>query len=85
MAKNLRTRLDALADTILGHEPTGDAAPPRTGIDPSSKRHFLALIVGTLAIMTFGIIVAIVEDGPKTTTPTPTVIATPSAVRTPSA
>jgi hypothetical protein len=78
MASNLRTRLASFVDAILGREPTGQAAPPHTGIDPASKRHFTALIVGTLVIMTFGIIVAIVEDGPNTTTATPTVVATPS-------
>ena len=78
MIANLRTRLAALTDTVLGREPTGPAAPPRPGIDPASKRHYTALIVGTLVIMLFGILVALFEDTPSSSTATPTAVTTPS-------
>jgi hypothetical protein len=71
-------RLTDFAATVLGREPAGPAAPPRTGTDPSSKRHLLALVVGTLAIMAVGLIVAFTDDGPSASTPTPTVRTTPS-------
>ncbi|HEY7034594.1 MAG TPA: hypothetical protein VH482_24870 [Thermomicrobiales bacterium] len=80
MTNDLRRRFDKILDLVLGHEPAGEVALPRTGLDPSSKRHFLALIIGTLAIMTFGITVAVVEDGPKSTSATPTAVATPSPI-----
>jgi hypothetical protein len=78
MAKPFGKRLADLAATIAGRDPAGPAAPPRPGTDPSSKRHLLALVVGTLAIMAVGLIVAFTDDGPATATPTPTVVTTPS-------
>jgi hypothetical protein len=78
MARSLGKRLTDLAATIAGREPTGPAAPPRTGTDPSSQRHLLALVVGTFAIMAVGLIVAFTDDGPSTATPTPTITSTPS-------
>ena len=78
MAKPFGKRLTDLAATVLGREPTGDAAPPRSGTDPSSKRHLLALIVGTLAIMAVGLFVAFTDDGPSQSTATPSVLITPS-------
>ena len=71
-------RLTDIAATVLGRERTGDATPPQTGTDSSSKRHFLALVVGTLAIMAVGLIVAFTEDGPSQSNSTPTVVTTAS-------
>ncbi len=73
-----RKRLTDLAATITLRERTGDSTPPPTGTDPSSKRHFLALILGTLAIMTIGLLVAFTDDGPSEATITPTVVISPS-------
>jgi hypothetical protein len=78
MPSQFRTRLARLAGTVLGHEPEGQAIPPRTGLDPTSKRHLTALIVGTLFIMVFGILVAIFEDGSGSSGATPTVVTAPS-------
>jgi hypothetical protein len=76
----IRNRLIDLASTVAGRERTGDSTPPPTGTDASSKRHFLALILGTLAIMTVGLIVAFTEDGPPDSNATPTVVTTPSPI-----
>jgi len=78
MARSLGKRLTDLTAAIAGREPTGPAAPPHTGTDPSSKRHLLALVVGTLAIMVVGLIVAFLDDGPSESTSTPTVVTAPS-------
>ena len=78
MAGKLGKRLAAIAAAITGRESTGDSTPPRTGTDPSSWRHLLALLIGTLAIMTFGLLVAIFQDSPSQPVLTPTVITTPS-------
>lgn len=71
-------RLSNLTDLFLGREPAGEVAPTRPGTDPASKRHFLALVIGTLAIMTVGLLVAYFDDGESGTSATPTVITTPS-------
>jgi hypothetical protein len=78
MPTPFRKRLTDLAATVALRDRTGDATPPKTGTDASSKRHFLALIVGTLAIMTVGLIVAFTDDGPSQSTATPTVVTTAS-------
>ncbi|MEA2599007.1 MAG: hypothetical protein QOF01_5476 [Thermomicrobiales bacterium] len=78
MARKFGNRLAEIAGTIVGREPTGGATPPRTGTDSSSKRHLLALLIGTLAIMTFGLLVAFLGDDPSQTTTTPTVVTAPS-------
>jgi hypothetical protein len=80
MPTPFRKRLTDLAATVALRDRTGDATPPKTGTDASSKRHFLALIVGTLAIMTVGLIVAFTEGGPPDSNATPTVVTTPSPI-----
>ena len=80
MATKRANRLMGLASTILGRDPAGDALPPQPGTDPASKRHFLALFIGTVAIMVVGVLVAFLEDDDTDeAAATPTIVVTPTA------
>jgi hypothetical protein len=74
MSNRFRSTLADLGAFLAGRE--SPAAPPRPGTDPTSRRHFLALVIGTLAIGVIGILVAVFYDGGSSdgaATPTPVV------------
>jgi hypothetical protein len=61
---------------VMGWE-DGGARPPKTGVDRASARHFIALVLVTLAIIAAGLIAAAVQwSDPAVVVGTPTPIAT---------
>jgi hypothetical protein len=79
MSNRIRSAIADLGAFIAGRE--SPAAPPRPGTDPTSKRHFLALVIGTLAIGVIGILVAVFYDaGSSDGTATPTPVVSPATV-----
>jgi hypothetical protein len=79
MAGSFRDKVRHAADKYAGIDPRGGPNMPRTGTDRSSKRHFLALFLVTMAIMAVGLTVAFTQDDPDPVTPTPSVMVSPTA------
>jgi hypothetical protein len=64
LAKSIIDRtIDFMARVWSGADPATTTTPPSQGTDTSSKKHFMALIVITFAIMAAGLYVALTDDG----------------------
>lgn len=67
-------RIKRILGAVLGWEATSPR-PPATGVDRKSARHFVALVMLTLAIMAGGLIAAAVQwSSPAAVVGTPTPI-----------
>jgi len=76
MPGTIRDKVVKAADTFAGIDPRGGPNMPRTGTDRSSKLHFLALFLVTLAIMAIGLTVAFTQDDPDPVNATPSIVVT---------